>query len=128
MEKNIKFVFFYNANVIKVNDLQSICDETQKIYTTVFSKQDGYDFCIDDTCTHIIEPSLTEEQYIKNALQYQLISLYFAINFPFHLHPKLRANTCPFTKEIVEYVFHPKRMERMSVEYGMEMCEFIEMY
>jgi len=39
-----------------------------------------------------------------------------------------RADFNNFRQELVEYVFHPVRLERLCDQYGVEFIDIVEMY
>jgi hypothetical protein len=88
---------------------------------------DSGNFYIEDQNSLHIKIPFTQETNIYNINKYKTLSFMFRC-IPFGFDYTLKKNTFPLTKEIVEYVFHPKRMERMSAEYGIEMCEYMDLY
>jgi hypothetical protein len=40
---------------------------------------------------------------------------------------KMRANCKPFAEELVKYVFHPLRLQRLCDTYGLDLDEYFEM-
>jgi hypothetical protein len=112
-----KICVLMQSNVVdECNDEYTIYEHVKNMYMHVFSHtQENMYFS--DTRTLYSNGEKKNHTNIINLLMYA---------YPYRFN--FTRNIFSLTKEIVEYVFHPIRMERMSAEYGMEMCEFIDLH
>ena len=44
---------------------------------------------------------------------------------PYHLHTKTK-NSKKICEELVQYVFHPERLIRISLRNDLELCDLLE--
>ena len=71
---------------------------------------------------HILEQNVDKIDWDMLTLNPNAIHLFFKFNYS-----KMTTNNNLFHKELVEYVFHPKRLFRFCNMYNLELSEFIDL-